>query len=76
MKPGAFKLWVNGIQLVLSLTDLDAEARHLLQSLGVAVQVAFDSKGLKPGNHFTGSRVETRRFRSMGRLINFIKVLF
>jgi hypothetical protein len=27
----------------------------------VAAQVAFESKGLKPGFHFIGSRVETRR---------------
>jgi hypothetical protein len=31
-----------------------------------AVQVAFESKGLKPGFHFLGSRVETRRFQAMG----------
>jgi hypothetical protein len=35
------------------------EARH-----DVAVQVEFESKGLKPGNHMSPSRVETRRFPS------------
>jgi hypothetical protein len=30
----------------------------------VAAQVAFESKGLKPGFHFIGERVETRRFQS------------
>jgi hypothetical protein len=34
----------------------------------VAVQVVFETKGLKPGFHFTGSRVETRRFQAMGQL--------
>ncbi len=39
------------------------------EPLGVrAVQVAFESKGLKPGFHFIGSRVETRRFQAMGQL--------
>jgi hypothetical protein len=33
---------------------------------GVAVQVAFESIGLKPGFHFIGSRVETRRFQARG----------
>jgi hypothetical protein len=36
--------------------------------LGVAVQVKFESKGLKPGYHFIGSWVETRRFQAMGQL--------
>jgi hypothetical protein len=35
---------------------------------GVAVQVAFESKGLKPLFHFTGPRVVTRRFQAMGKL--------
>jgi hypothetical protein len=39
-----------------------------LLSLGVAVQVAFESKGLKTGNHFIGSMVETRRFQAIGQL--------
>jgi hypothetical protein len=30
---------------------------------GVAVQVEFESKGLKPGNHISGARVETGRFK-------------
>jgi hypothetical protein len=34
---------------------------------GVAVQVAFESKGLKPVFHFTGARVETGRFQAMGQ---------
>jgi hypothetical protein len=34
----------------------------------VALQVAFESKGLKPGYHISGSRVETRRFQAMGQL--------
>jgi hypothetical protein len=34
--------------------------------LGVAVQVAFGSKGLKPILHFIGSRVETRHLSSYG----------
>ena len=38
---------------------------------GVAVQVAFESKGLKPGYHVTGSRVETRRFQARGELQYF-----
>jgi hypothetical protein len=33
----------------------------------VAVQVAFESKTLKPGHHFIGSRVETRRLSAMGQ---------
>jgi hypothetical protein len=32
----------------------------------VAVHVAFESKGLKPGYHITGSRVGTRRLSSYG----------
>jgi hypothetical protein len=37
---------------------------------GVAVQVdPFESKTfLKPGDHVSGSRVETRRFQAMGQL--------
>jgi hypothetical protein len=31
---------------------------------GVAVQVAFESKFLKPGFHLIGSMVETRRFQA------------
>jgi hypothetical protein len=31
----------------------------------VAVKSAFESKGLKPGYHFIGSRVETGRFRAL-----------
>jgi hypothetical protein len=31
----------------------------------VAIQVAFESKGLKPGFHFIVSRVETRRFQAL-----------
>jgi hypothetical protein len=31
---------------------------------GVAVHVAFESKGLKPGYHISGSWFETRRFQS------------
>jgi hypothetical protein len=34
----------------------------------VAVQVAFERKDLKPGEHFIGSRFETRRFQAMGKL--------
>jgi hypothetical protein len=34
----------------------------------VAVQVAFESKGLKPVSHLIGLRVETRRFQAMGKL--------
>jgi hypothetical protein len=37
----------------------------------VAVQAAFESKGLKPVFHFSGSRVETGRFQAiyyMGQL--------
>jgi hypothetical protein len=32
----------------------------------VAVQVAIESKGLKPVSHFIGSRVETRRLSRHG----------
>jgi hypothetical protein len=45
--------------------------RHLRQTFpnrDVAVQVEFESKRLKPGFHFIGSRVETRRFQAMGQL--------
>jgi hypothetical protein len=39
---------------------------------GVAVQVdPFESKGLKPGYHITGARVETRRFQARGELQYF-----
>ena len=34
----------------------------------VAVQVAFESKGLKPVSRLTGPMVETRRFQAMGQL--------
>ena len=34
----------------------------------VAVQVEFEKQALKPGYHFTGSRVETRRFRAVTQL--------
>jgi hypothetical protein len=34
----------------------------------VAVQVTFESKGLKPVSHLTGSRVEIRCFQAMGQL--------
>jgi hypothetical protein len=34
----------------------------------VAVRVEFASKGLKPGFHFKGARVETRRSQAMGQL--------
>jgi hypothetical protein len=45
-----------------------AAARVSLMRLGVAVQIAFERKGLKPGFHVTLSRVETRRFQAMGQL--------
>jgi hypothetical protein len=34
--------------------------------LDVTAQVVFESKGLKPGDHFMGPRVETRRLSSYG----------
>jgi hypothetical protein len=80
LKAVAFKLWVNRVQLAPPHLDAlppallggqEAEqARHV--SLAVALQVAFESKTLKPvfrfiGTlkprfHFIGSRVETRHF--------------
>jgi hypothetical protein len=41
LKPGAFKLWVDLIQLVPPPPPGQ-------ERLGVAVQVAFESEGLKP----------------------------
>jgi hypothetical protein len=38
-----------------------------LLRLGVAVQVECESKGLKSGNYFIGSRVETGHFQAMVR---------
>jgi hypothetical protein len=29
----------------------------------------FESKGLKPGDHFIGSRVETRRFQAINQAL-------
>jgi hypothetical protein len=40
---------------------------------GVAAQVAFESKGLKPDSHLIGSRFETRRFQAMGQWIQFVQ---
>jgi hypothetical protein len=45
-----------------------AAPKSWMHAPGVAVQVAFESKGLKPVFHFIGSRVETRRFQAMGRV--------
>jgi hypothetical protein len=39
---------------------------HDLPHLRVAVQAEFESRGLKPVLHYTGSRVETRRLSSYG----------
>jgi hypothetical protein len=47
---------------------LPARAAHAEVVQGVAVQVEFESKGLKPVSHLIGSRVETRRFQAMGQL--------
>jgi hypothetical protein len=35
---------------------------------GVAAQDAFEKQTLKPGFHFIGARVETRRCQTMGQL--------
>jgi hypothetical protein len=45
------------------LCRFEFRSRGFERSLGVAVQVAFESKGLKPGFHLIGSRFETRRFQ-------------
>jgi hypothetical protein len=95
LKPGAFKLWGNWMQLVQPhherlalLGDLgeqleerlvvrpDVVVHQLVQhDQDVAVQAAFESKGLKPGSHISGSRVEieTRRFSSSG--VNCIQLV-
>jgi hypothetical protein len=39
---------------------LGVAVHKLVPARAVAVQVAFEKQTLKPGNHFTGSRVETR----------------
>jgi hypothetical protein len=38
---------------------------HVEERLAVAVQVDFESKGLKPAYRISGSRVETRRFQAL-----------
>jgi hypothetical protein len=75
LKPGAFKLWVNWIQLVQphrvhgGELILDNLPLLIVERLGVAaVQVAFESKGLKPGYHILSARVETRRLQATGQL--------
>jgi hypothetical protein len=49
------------------------DGARVQQPLDVAVQVAFESKGLKPGYHFIGSRVETRRFQALW--VNWIQLV-
>jgi hypothetical protein len=48
--------------------NLRQQLRDGLLHRGVAAQVAFESKGLKPFFHFIGRKVETRRFQAMGQL--------
>jgi hypothetical protein len=61
LKPVGFKiLWVNCTQLVQPHLGLFRRRRPNL-SPGVAVQVAFERRILKPGFHLIGARVETRR---------------
>jgi hypothetical protein len=50
------------------------EVGHHLGHRGVAVQVAFESKGLKPVFHLIGSRVETRCYQAMGQF-NWIQLV-
>jgi hypothetical protein len=42
--------------------------RSIRSHQDVAVQVAFESKGLKSGCHIPGSGVETRRFHAQGKM--------
>jgi hypothetical protein len=46
------------------------------QAQGVAAQVAFEKHILKPGNHFTASKVETKRFQPMGQLKAYFEASF
>jgi hypothetical protein len=39
---------------------------RLVRNRSVAVQVEIESETLKPGDHISGSRVETRRFQPQG----------
>ena len=67
MKPRAFKLWFDWILNLCEPHLAGVERRNFTGEeapLGVAVQVALESKGLKPVSHFIGSRVETRRFQA------------
>jgi hypothetical protein len=60
-----FELGVEGVAVAGVLRDVRREQ----EVQAVAVQVdPFESKGLKPVYHFSGSRVETRRFQAMGQL--------
>jgi hypothetical protein len=53
---------LKGYRLLVNLMQ-PSEPHH-----GVAAApVAFESKGLHPGDHIAGSRVQTRRFRAMGQ---------
>jgi hypothetical protein len=63
------------VQVRAALHGLDED-----DNLAVAAQVALESKGLKPGFHFEGSRVETRRLQAETRRfqalwVNWIKLV-
>jgi hypothetical protein len=51
----------------VAVDDAPDDVNVLLLDVAV-LQVAFVSKVLKPGSHFIGSRVETRRFQATGLL--------
>jgi hypothetical protein len=80
LKPGAFKLWVNWIQLALphrAVHSVNGSLR-LLFRLVLDQSVSRDveryklrickKQTLKPGNRISGSRVETGCFQAVGQL--------
>jgi hypothetical protein len=63
---GAFKRYGStGFNLYSPHLGTDGRVGEV-EARDVAVQVAFESKGLKPDFHFIGSRVETGRYQAMG----------
>jgi hypothetical protein len=69
LKPGAYKLWVNCIQLVQPHPAPEDVRLARAAARVVAVQVAIGKQqSLKPVFHLIGPMVETRRFQAVGQL--------
>jgi hypothetical protein len=67
LKPGAFQLWVKGESMCTAPPCMPSSfSVHC-----VAVQVAFESKVLKPGSHSIGSRLKPGAFKALW--VNWIR---